>query len=442
MTRAIGKRLLILFFLSGLILIIIGVTGWRLTWAEAAVKTLARDHDPVILTGAQTPGLVGAPVDDLFLYTFQSGVINGQIPVQVDELLANGSYVTTEDGLLDANDEIVFLAKDLGDRVPDFTVLTATLPISETWYEIEVTDPLSPTNKGWAYLIRSNTLTHPIIDYVDYDSSQRRITTNPNHYELRFALTTHPGLDYLTLNGNTTDILDRTKLRVYLTLFGTLTEIVTEESLGSPAPVLVKDGRVRVILTQRANDVLELASLSSTYQAFASTFRVTTVVSSSVTVNGARTSVDLDSVVSGLATFYNANTPAGVLIDGVPDSEIAETPLSRWTQVSHSTGRLVQVTETAAVGGGQKNFYRDNNSPESVENTGNNGSYGEAGYLFEGPINQTFTTQSGLFVLPPATTGPDNVGATYEAYFFHPLQVRANLFGTTTTFLPIIFKHH
>ncbi len=439
MAEYIRKRLLVLFVALTLIALSVVPAGQAIAGVAAQAsqaKTLDRDLEPVIVEGRRVPALIDTPIEDLFVYTFNGNSLSGQIPVQVDEVTAGGSYKAVGDGQLDLEDEIVFMAADLGDKPADMTELY-TLPISATWYEIEVADPLSPTQKGWAYLVHSDTLTHISKDYVDYNDSNKRIIAN--QYSLDFA-TTHIGFEDLTLIGSGMDILDRTKLRVTSAL-GTLTEV----DLGPPDEhVLVKDGRVRVILWRRAN-ALGLASLTNTYLAYASLVHSFGDVESSLTVSKVRMSVDLSSAASG-ATFYNANTPGGVTIDGSPDAVVA-TSLSNWAQISHTTGRLIQVSNPTPAGGTQKNYYCDDNSTGTTEcdgtpRTGANGSYGDAGVLIEGNVNPSFTIQSWLFVLPPADGGQDNVGAIYKDYVSHPLSPVAYLQGVRSTlFLPIILRN-
>jgi hypothetical protein len=438
MTNHIDKPLLVLFILLVLIVVSVGLTGRAIANGGAEPKTLDRDLEPVVVKGFQASAFSGASVDDLFVYTFNGNTLSGQIPFQVDEVSA-GSYVTTEDGLWDADDEIVVMAKDLGDR-PATVTLTTTLTISDTWYEIEVTDPLDSGKKGWAYLVRSSSLTPSFADdYADYAAGPPpRITTS--QYDLRYktgVASPFFGIDYLALNGSGTDILDRTKLRVVASVFG-FPVTFTEESLTSPATSLIKDGPIRVILQQTAIPPGLTEPQQAIYKAYGSLVEGTVNIDFSAVgsnpISSARTSIDLDSAVSGDATFYNANTPAGVTVDGSPDT-IAPTPLSNWTQVSHdNSGRVVQVGNPASAGGTQTNFYRDDSSPESND-TGESGSYGDAGVLVQGTINSAFSLRSSFYMLP--YTGGGNVGSTYESYFNNPLLVST---GTGAIFLPIILK--
>lgn len=410
-----------------------GLSSWAVVRAAGEPKTLDRNLEPVVITGVQLNALLGSPIQQLFVYTFTGSGLGGQIPVQIDEVNASGNYVSNEDSLLDLNDEVVFMAKDLGNRATNISLLTS-LPISPTsWYELEVSDSLNPNKKGWAYLVRSSSLVDSASgNYVDYISASRSITTTPNQYRLAFATTEHPGLEYLSLFGGT-DILDRTKLRVTQGGFG-----LTENFFGPVSPTKITDGKVRVILQQNAS-ILQ-ASLNTTYKAYGALVDLSATVNSPIIPTGARSSIDFSSLISP-ATFYNANTPGGVTINGTPDT-IAGTPLSRWFQVSHSSGRLIQVTDSSSAGGTQTNFYRDNIAAESSDDTGVDGSYGESGFLFSGSLNQVFTLRSSLYILPPAGGGSNNVGATYESFFFNSLSVCAALQAGACRqlFLPVILK--
>jgi hypothetical protein len=368
------------------------------------------------------------------VYKFNGNALSGPIPAQVDEVTASGDYISSEDNLLDSNDEIAFMTKDLGDQPSD----TSALSSFTTWYEIEVIDPLSSSKRGWAYLVRRSSVAVSG-DYVDYNAGTMRITTTPYQYNLGFA-STHIGLDYLTLPGNSTDILDRTKLRVIRPLFPT----VTEEYLLPFSSDLIKDGRVRVIL-QRSAD-FELASLTTTYLAYSSMVQSSTEVESSITVSSVRTSADLSSAASG-SSFYNANITGGVTINGVPDA-VAPTPLSNWAQISHSDGRLIQVIDPTPAGGTPSNYYCDDSTALTTEcdgttRTGDNGSYGDAGILLEGNPNPDFTIESSLFVLPASAGGEqDRIGDQYADYSDNPLIVVAYLEGERNKiFLPLVLKN-
>lgn len=445
MIISIYRRVFVVIILQALLIIGVAVTGQAIANGASEPKTLDRDLEPVVVKGSKIVSLIGTPVEHLFVYTYTGSAWGGQIPFQVDEITSSGDYATTEDGLLDANDEIAFMVKDLGDRAPDTEPLTATLTISDTWYEIQVTDPLNPNKKGWAYVVRSSALSPTFSDdYVDYTAATQRIATD--HYELGFA-TAAPspyfGLNYLALQGSGIDILDRTKLRVGVSVFGILATF-TEEDLTNPNTVLIKDGPVRALVRQTAN--ASIAGQQETiYKAYVQMLQGVANVDFSgagVSVSSARTSIDLVSTVPSTTIFYNANTAlAGVTVDGTPDN-VPATPLSTWTQVSHLSGRFIQVAAPSPAGGTATSFYRDNSTPES-DDTGEPGSYGDSGFLVTGGLNSAFSIESSLFFLPPGGGGPDNVGDQYGDFFANTLTVSArSMSGDGTVFLPIVIKNN
>jgi len=120
------------------------------------------------------------------------------------------------------------------------------------------------------------------------------------------------------------------------------------------------------------------------------------------------------------ARYYDANKPAGVAIDGVADSSVPATPVSRWKQVSGARGSVVMVVDLALGSGTLENYYLDN-SDLNGDDTGDGRSYGDAGLKANNP-GGLVTVDSRIFVLDPQAP---NVGSTYEDYLDNPLQATA-----------------
>jgi uncharacterized repeat protein (TIGR01451 family) len=367
---------------------------------QTVPSTLERDLDPVVVSGTDLPDLQAAPTDELFVYAHRNDSLE-QIPFQVDEV-DSGAYTDTLGGPLDGDDEVVFMASDLGGQPADEGQIGATLPISPTWYRIEVSDPMSPTLKGWAYVVRSSSLTRTFTEtYTTYDAVNNRIVTP--RYAVGFA-SDFPGLDYLALNESGVDILDRTKIRITVPILGTLDENEIVAYIDFEPITAIKEGPVRVLATGGIvgyRSILETATVQE--------------IPPIIFPQRARFSTDYTANAGG-STFYDANTPAGVPVDGNPDA-IAETPLSPWSQVSGATGTLVQVTDGSGLGGTQSNYYKDDATVDP-DDTGDERSYADVGIKVESP-NQTIDYRTTLYVLPP---DQENVGATYEAHYDHPLQ--------------------
>jgi pimeloyl-ACP methyl ester carboxylesterase len=375
--------------------------------------SLERELEPVVLTGDQLPLLQGTPTDELFVYAYGDDGFE-QIPFQVDEV-ATDTYQATLGNPLDGDDEVAFMASDLGGRPMEDDQITTTHPISSTWYRVEVTDPLSPTAKGWAYVVRSSGLTQAFTrTYASFDAGTNRITTG--EYDLGF-LAGHPGFDYLSMHGGD-DVLDRTKLRMEPIIGAPL----TEEDRTSGPPVPIKDGPVRVIVQNRGT--IGYGSIIQTWLR-ADLFGVVS----------ARLSTDFNEKIAG-ATFYNGTVPAGVTVDGSPDPAVEETPLSPWWQVSHASGSVVQVADTSGVGGTQSNYYLDDATIDA-DDTGDQRSYGDSGLKVESPTRYV-DYRAAFYVLPESLP---NVGQLYAAQAANPLQVTTTVSAPYQTYLPLVLRH-
>ena len=82
--------------------------------------SLSRPYSPVIFKGENVPGLLGKQTTKIKAYRYQSATqVWEAVPFQIDERdAADLSFFGTKNGLLDAVDEIVFMAQDAGDRAP------------------------------------------------------------------------------------------------------------------------------------------------------------------------------------------------------------------------------------------------------------------------------------------------------------------------------------
>ena len=135
--------------------------------SQVAAQNIEQRIESAIVLGDDLPYLIGTAIDEIWVYTYVAGDWK-QIPFQIDERNdINGSYFFDAiDGVLDSNDEIVFMPFDAGD------VALATnwvLNTKEERYEVTVTDPIDFTMK-YAYIYNSSSLTKTFTeDYADYD---------------------------------------------------------------------------------------------------------------------------------------------------------------------------------------------------------------------------------------------------------------------------------
>ncbi|MEM7342893.1 MAG: hypothetical protein AAF485_01505 [Chloroflexota bacterium] len=390
-------------------------------------NTIDRNLEPVVIVGTQIPFFWGESINEIFVYTYTNGSFGGQIPFQIDERSDEDVFVALEDNLFDANDEIVFMAHDIGDQAPDGS-LPPALQASNLIYEVEVSDPLAPSKTGWVYIVHGPTLTPSFSgDYVDYDPGTQRITSN--QYELGFS-GNHAGLDYLAINNSGVDVLDRGKIRIVSDLSGLLTQMVTENLFNQITPSEIKDGPIRVIVQQKYEAVG--STLTTTHVGYNHTLEgiadLTLADLPGTTITQLRTSMDFNSNAVG-GTFYNANTQNGVPLDGTPDPGIADS-LSNWFQITLPSGRYIQVTDPSPMGPDPQSYHEDDSSVGN--DTGDGQSFGEFGYIVTDTVDLSPSSSSAFYILPP-TVAPqiDNVGTQYESFFFNRLQVSANLIDGT-----------
>lgn len=414
----------VLFF--GLVVGIAGLPLGALAQGPTNQNSLTRPHEPVLVSGGNLELFWGVSLAELRLYIYQNGTWVGPIPAQVDERDSAGRYVSLEDGLLDVNDHLVFMAADLGSEAPHPFSLRQVVTISPTIYTLNIRDPLETTQQGWAYLVRVASGSALVTqDYAAYNAVAQQFETD--HYTLGYGQT-HLGIETLTLGGVDLDLLDRSKLRVVVNagIFGDFT--ITEDDIGIPdggEPTLITDGPVRALVERavRVDDddvVVNFYSLYAAYGSMVQAIADLSVSAPALKVTHVSTTLDFSSTVQ-LSRLYNGNIPAGVLVDGQPDSGVGPA-LSPWFQLSHPNGRLVQVADPSGLGTRPQTFYQDDQTIASGD-TGDQRSYGESGFFIEEGINLTSTVRSTLYLLPPASDSADNVGESLANHFANPLQI-------------------
>jgi len=403
-----------------------------------ATTVLDRSEEPLVITGTHFPAFSGAPLNELVVYAYRGGEWT-PLPFQIDEVNISGTYVISDDGLLGSNDELVFMAGDVGDNASAAEWPADTLARRNPRYAITVTDPLSASQQAWVYLYHSTTLTRSTASYITWTFATQ--TASAMSYTASFSPTKLVGLSDLFINGGSVDILDRQKTRLG-TILGTFNEDSLVGALGPATITLPAIGPIRAATNEGA---LKAAFYRSSIE-----FQVT--VNSPIAVTSVRSSFDwISPTVSGINTYYDSNTPGGVDIDGVPDT-ISSTPRTNWFQVNGGIagpGGLVMMIPTVNPGGGTvTNYYKDNGAVDPND-TGDQRSFGDAGLqvtcsIFSPCVAASFTLKAAI--LPPGASS--NVGATYYARASNPLQANTaqqcySLSGSclTAVFLPLVMMN-
>lgn len=181
-----------------------------------------RTEDPVIVAGKNFPALAGIPAARLCVFRYDGKF--SPIPFQVDERNRAGMYAYTkgpqpikdETAGLDANDELVFMAFDLGAKAEGAPADAGP------GAEIEVTDPVTG-DRAYAYLYSfAGNAPRSTGDYVRYDTNARGTQSSGITWKTNYP----PNSIYYTFQSIrradgtwTPDTADRLKVRGELSAF-------------------------------------------------------------------------------------------------------------------------------------------------------------------------------------------------------------------------------
>lgn len=320
-------------------------------------KTLTRFHDPVIVKTAVLTGLPARQTAGYRLYSAREGSLF-PIPFQFDERDGKGEIVFHGIGdngefVFDDNDELVFMAKDTGDRIESVSLPSE----ADAAVEIEVTDPATGGN-GWAYLLHFPTSPPPRspVTYATFDpeASQARAL----FYTMDYA----PGRNFFTglriqpeAGGTGENILDRMKVRVnprFSLGLTTWSPLFTEEDIAVTIDG-VKNGPVRAI--RRVRQSLDLGRYipaipnGTTYTYFyfssfvtPSTFHVPRLVLKLLD-DFRFTGVSLFRKNAVGMEYWDAANPQGLRITGANNATVKTTEDHDWYVVSGKEGTHLQA---------------------------------------------------------------------------------------------------
>ncbi|MCA9734302.1 MAG: hypothetical protein H6696_03935 [Deferribacteres bacterium] len=204
-----------------------------------------RLYEPVVLTGAQLPDIIGSAIEEIagFRYSKAQNTWT-QIPVQVDErkymdlsvppgkrkhLAAEYVYVGYTGGVLgaqlardtdprfDDDDELVFMLEDGGDKAP-----TGSSPPAATGnrrLEIAISDPVQPGTQTFVYLfsVKGTKSMRGDLTYHLTNGREHGAVVETEYYRVNYSR--RWVLDQIriknTLQGNGQDLIDQLKFRAY-----------------------------------------------------------------------------------------------------------------------------------------------------------------------------------------------------------------------------------
>jgi hypothetical protein len=481
------------------------LTGTLMTSpTQASELTTDRSGEPVVLTGSRIFGPLGHPlqgvaVDDITVHSWD-GAQWHRIPSQIDErrdvrlegcgffraysgadVQNTYDYDGQETNGFDADDELVFMFGDAGEKAPEGSYPDGAT--SRT--DIEVDDPLTG-QAGFVSLVTGATAAAPD-PYVTYQSDDPdnsadigcnkvsgynrddliATTGYQMHFDSRWGIdsirirtgendaTGTAEERLLATNGLGPDVIDRWKGRAYAGDGSSQTEWYWSEHSTMLGTIV---GPVRVI--RATNGAASGTNVTRTITAYPNTFRQEFVLHlHPMPPEGFYGYWDMDCDQDGL-TFYNSHNPDGVPVDGVPDpvgdirdqfahqyplfysprSDLIVPPVgSQWEQIAGPNGGWVGVwSQPKPVRGLVSGYYRDDHSyndrtgslPAGAQ--GACGSFGMHAHLADDSDGPGPTGAAGLSPLieniirqEHYMTGPDstNIGSEIQARHDNPVVV-------------------
>jgi len=395
---------------------------WGLLWAVSPLlaqeNQLDREFEPIVLWMESFTEIYDAPADEFFLYRFDNSDSTWhQIPFQYDEVSdSTGSYFDPDNGLVDPNDELVFMAKDAGDRAPEDRWLMEQGALDNPRFEIQVTDGAHPDEAGWVYLYRSETLEIEFTeDYVSYDAGTDVFSSE----YLTIGFANGPTLEDLAITeaggGTGTDMIDRVKFRMRGAIailpppFPPFEYEVTEDQI-EVTSIQVVDGPIRVI--RQAQGQIEIAD------DFPMDFDMEFIIYERY-LGQADDAIDVDPAEIGLehlrvSVDFNENQIGSwmhlsshadsVLIDGEPDDPEVDIPDgSGYALGSSNQGSLMQLFQFDSGLGNVDFYYYDNangGTGDGSVDTGDGASYGDTGIQVSQFGTGTFGLGTQFYALP------------------------------------------
>jgi hypothetical protein len=191
---------------------------------------IGRSLDPVILKGQNLPALLGKDTIGFRFYAFNADEISWYpVPFQIDEVTAvrDSGYYAYKNTVLDPMDELVFMARDLGDRAGERVWYDEATAVQCPRYEIAVQNPV--TNAlGYLYVYWSPFLPISSHSYISYANE----TVYASSYEAGQDVGKAGGL--LTslviparAGGDGLNLFDEQRLRIQTTADHAATQAVT-----------------------------------------------------------------------------------------------------------------------------------------------------------------------------------------------------------------------
>jgi len=406
---------------------------------------VSRAYTPVVVKGERLAAFSGVPVDSLRLYAWD-GAAWSVMPFQIDEMAKaidpfrlpdsvwRWSPFYADDGLLDGDDEMVFMIRDMGEQASGDRWIDDVPSQGHPRIEIAVADPQNPADAAYAYLYHASVASESIPRPYDLSYTPETATVESAAYTV--ALDDSSGLvQDIAIHspyGNGIDIFDTQKLRFIglMDLAGVTLPIGREAGVNSanerdnlhifPSEdsehhyhEYTRDPVVRVIREVRQTirfGQFILSDLAFYVQAhfypFSGSITGGTYLHPDslrqyfggeddvyIEMDLLRQSWDFNSAATGM-TFYNPYN-SNIIVDGATDTvnTALDVPVRTWGLTTGMQGSVYTYTSFADTGWQSIGlYYRDDATGGQSDaswidsdngDTGDARSYGDYGTLFE-----------------------------------------------------------
>ena len=320
--------------------------------ADAQQKTMNRAADPIIVKGAKLQSLGGFPVGNIGAFAWVGQKLE-PIPFQIDQLNEKGSLVfpngpsksADPDPSFDANDELLFMVSDCGDKA-----LAGDMPAdAKAAVELKLTDP-ADGGAGWVYVIGFDApAPRSAVDYVRYDPVGNMI--HAKNYTMGFSKKAPIAIGRLSLTpeggGDNTNQVDRLKVRFSARVLGGMVTIDKNEDGFTSKVIAWIDGPVRIVRRTKNRQTLfwKIPTPSAIldniyyYNIFEFPTRVDLPFDVDTFLSEPRFRVSTDSLCSIPGRVYlNEKNPKPVKIDGTmsPEEKSLDKSPYKWMVVAQT----------------------------------------------------------------------------------------------------------
>ncbi len=444
------KTQIITRFLFVFILINIGI---GINYTLATDITEQRKYDPVILQGGALSHFYDVPVDEIYLYAYTDSTQSFEmIPFQIDERvyaedpfhpgnekMKRHSYFLPDDGVLDNDDEIVFLIRDLGEKAPIGIWINNEEAKQYKRLELKIYDPNDPETKAYCYLFRSSTIQEGIPKKYGFEFHAQQDSIETEYYTVGFNKE-NGVIEDIVLKppfGNGADIFDTQKIRFEGIMeyggaffpfpFSTENHVVRynyHNASKEPVVRLIWETRMTLIDSALFGDFAFYvtpkfypfnATIAGGMPISERAIREAMPIADDVWIHFdlLRQSWDFNENAIGMKFFNSYND--GVPIDGNPDQadktitfkpDTELPPIREWMLSTGNQGSFFTYAEFLDTTWQTVELYFEDNNSINPEDTGDQQSFGDQGILFEKMPEDSINFELGFtaYFLPSSFT--------------------------------------